>query len=157
MVWRLPWTGLKREPISELNLPTWWYGKHLSDMQGVRVCPQVPQCASALWTGRLWLFLPQACQRSLCSAKGSRTGEDNIDIHIACSHRITSGRLIPQVSVIAVSLVAGEMWGHLCLRCCCSYRSSRRCAKGKNIKPPHSLNLTESQWKPLFKKSFWHD
>ena len=36
-------------------------------------------------------------------------GEDNIDIHAARSDGVTSGHLIPQLSVITVSLVAGEM------------------------------------------------
>lgn len=58
-------------------------------------------------------FLLWSCQRCLCSAKGGGAGEDNIDIHVARSYGVTSGHLIPQMSVITVSLVAGEMWERL--------------------------------------------
>lgn len=79
------------------------------------MCPGVPRRAGALWNGIHAWFLLRPGQRSLCLAKGSRVGEDDIDIHAGRSYGVTSGRLIPQMSVITVSLVAGEMWGHLYL------------------------------------------
>lgn len=77
-------------------------------------CPEAPRDIVLHYEMACTLgFLLRSCQRCLCSAKGGRAGEDNIDIHVARSYGVTSGHLIPQMSVITVSLVAGEIWERL--------------------------------------------
>lgn len=54
----------------------------------------------------LFFFLAEAPVKGpSVQSRAVEVRKDSIDIHAACSSGVTSGRLVPQVSVITVSLV----------------------------------------------------
>lgn len=117
----------KRQPVWKVNpvrlitRPVVVESTFAQSADSERVSWSPPACCCIMkWHALLvffFFFFSAALSKVSLFSQGQRSRwEDNIDIHAARSDGVTSGCPIPHMSVSTVSLVAGEMWGHLFLR-----------------------------------------